>query len=491
MKTVVGFLSILLIGTLLIAQCYGFGTGSHFDITRTVLSEHGFRETSIRIAQVENWLTDYYSTSPTYGDKRRATLEKLHFDNLFNEEQVRTYWAILIRNLKTSTEKAARDNDQMSMLATLGIGMHAVQDFYSHSNWAELHPPRNGGEFRSDTFFSVMKSSADESIKDIHTGKYPDDRTSGPDSIAPPFDADLHGGYHTGLNKDSPLRPRWDEAFVFAYAGSHELVDAMEVWAEKVRPGFWRSVREYVVDEDTEKKLNKDVFAARNLSMWLEGKGQDGIWKGQGSGSSRRFAQLSSKWVLVDSSVFVEAVREGNIKDELSADLYTKTRAPEIPTMEPFSSERTAVLIKVAYVAESKKSKLLKSPLSPLGGPDHYSRITVAGQEFWGRTIQQSRYVVEPWYEIFIADRKTAEIPVTISVWDEDDIDSAEDEHIDINPVAGLLDLKMVFRISDSSLSGDINGIFNSIDKVFFSEGKEPEKRRASIRAFIGQRLIR
>ena len=149
------------------------------------------------------------------------------------------------------------------------------------------------------------------------------------------------------------------------------------------------------------------------------------------------------------------------------------------------------MLIRVAYVAESKKSKLLKSPLSPLGGPDHYSRITAAGQEFRGRTIQKSRYEVEPWYEIFIVDRKTTEIPVTISIWDEDDVDPAKDEHIDINPAAGLFDLKMAFRASDSSLAGDINGIFNSIDKVFLSEGKEPEKRRATIRAFIATRLIR
>ena len=491
MKASLGFLSTLVIGSLLIGQCYGFGTGSHFDLTRTVLSEVGFEETSIQIVQVENWLTDYYSTSPTYGDKHRATLEKLHFDNLFTDEQVRAYWAILIRNLKSSTERAALDNDQVSMLVTLGMGLHAVQDFYSHSNWAELHPPRHNGEFRAYTFFAAMKSSATAPIKGIRTGKYPDDRTSGPGSFPIPIDAELHGGYHTGLNKDSPMRPHWDEAFVFAYAGSHELVGAMEAWAEKVRPGFWRSVREYVVDTATEKKLNKDIFAARNLSMWLEGKGQDGTWKGQGSGSARRFAELSSKWVLGDSSVFVEAVREGRIQDELSADLYSKTLPREIPTIEPFSLQRTALLIKVAYVAESKKSKLLKSPLSPLGGPDYYSRITAAGQEFRGRTIQKSRYEVEPWYEIFIVDRKTTEIPVTISIWDEDDVDPAKDEHIDINPAAGLFDLKMVFRASDSSLSGDINGIFNSIDKVFLSEGKEPEKRRATIRAFIVQRLIR
>jgi hypothetical protein len=475
----------------MIGQCFAFGTGSHFDLTRTVLAEHGFRDTPIEIVQVENWLTDYYSTTPTYGDKHRATLEKLHFDNLFNDEQVSAYWAIVLRNLKSSTEKAAEKNDPLSMLVTLGMGLHAVQDFYSHSNWAELNPPHDSGEFRGDTYMRVMRSPTAAPIKGLHTGKYPDDRKSGPGLFPVPDAAVLHGGYHSGLNKDSPLRPHWDEAFIFAYAGSHELIGAMEVWAEKVRPGFWSSVREYAVDAATEKKLEKDIFAARNLSMWLEGKGQDGIWKGQGSGSSRRFAQLSSKWVLGDSSVFVEALREGAIQEELSRDLYSKIPTPAMPAIEPFSMERTALIIRVTYVAESKKSKLLKSPLSPLGGSDFYSLITAGGQEFRGRTIQKSRYEIEPWYEIFIFDRLRTEMPVAISIWDEDDIDSAEDEHIDINPAPGLFDLKMTFRASDSSLSGDVNGIFNSIDRVFLSEGKEPEKRRASIRAFISQRLIR
>ena len=492
MKLSVRFISTFLLGSLLIGQSFGFGTGSHFDLTHTVLTEHGFRPTSIRIVQVENWLTDYYSTTPTYGDKHRATLEKLHFDNLFNGEQVSAYWAILLRNLKSSTEKAARENDQLSMLVILGIGLHAVQDFYSHSNWVELHAPRNNLEFRSDTYFAALRSSTGAtSIKGLYTGKYPDDRTSGPGVFPLPVDAELHGSYHTGLNKDSPMRPHWDEAYVFAYAGSHELVVALEAWAEVVRPGFWKSVREYAVETATEKKLDRDVLAARNLSMWLEGKGQNGIWKGQGSGSARRFTQLSSKWVFGDSSMFVEALQDGNIQDELSAGLYAKPPAPETPELEPFSEQRSALIIRVTYVAESKKAKLLKSPLSSLGGSDFYSRISAHGQEFWGRTIQKSRYEVEPWYEIVIFDPNTTEIPINIAVWDEDDTDSAQDEHIDINPAAGLFDLKMVFHTSEGTLSGDINGIFNSIDKPFSSEGKEPEKRRATIRAFISRRSIR
>jgi heterokaryon incompatibility protein Het-C len=466
-------------------SCFGFGTGSHFDLTRTVLTERQFREMPLEIVQVENWLTDYYSNSPTYSEKRREVLEKMHFDNLFNEDQVKRYWSILLRNLKTSTEQAARKNDQLEMLVTLGIGLHAVQDFYSHSNWVELHPPANKGEFRSDTYWSVASSQPSASFKELHTGKFPSDRTSGPGPDSIPIGVDLHGSYTSGMNKDSPPRRGWDEAYVFAYAASHELVATMEKWADDARPGFWRSVRELTVDTSDAEKLRKDVAAARDMSMWFDEKGQDGNWKGPGSGSTRFFAAFSSKWVTADSSRYVKALRDGHIQDGLTADLYTHVSAPELPTVEPYFLRRTAVLIKITYTAESKESNWLKRQLPSTGGPDFYTRITAGEQEFWGRTMQHSRQSIDPWFEIAIVDSSSSELPVKISVWDEDDIDPLKDEHIDINPMAGSFDLKTIFNIPNGSCSGDISGIFNSPNKAFSSEGAKPEKRRAIVRGYF------
>src|SRR5688572_16902583 len=116
-------LSIVSVLSLLAVQVLGFGTGSHFDLTRTVLSENGFEETPIKIVQVENWLTDYYSYTPTHGDDARRVLEKLHFDNLFDLQHIESYWAVLLANLKASTQKAAREDDKLWMLATLGLGL--------------------------------------------------------------------------------------------------------------------------------------------------------------------------------------------------------------------------------------------------------------------------------------------------------------------------------------------------------------------------------
>jgi hypothetical protein len=337
-----------------------------------------------------------------------------------------------------------------------------------------------------------MSSPNAAPITGLRSGKFPDDRTSGPGPFPIPVDAEIHGGYRVGLNKDSPMRPHWDESFVFAYAGSHELVRAMEAWAEETRPGFWRSVREFAVDPANETKLRFDVSAARNISMWVEGSGQDGTWKGEGSGSTRFFAKFSSNWVSEDSSVFVKAIRDGRIQEELAADLYSRSTVPEMPPIEPFTEERVAVIVRATYVAEVKESNFLQRKLtSPLGGPDFYSRIAIGRQEFWGRAIQKSREVFDPWYEILLVDRDTGELPITISVWDEDHTDSAKDAHIDINPAAGLMDLKMIFRTADSSLSGDVEGMFNSSAKTFSAMGERSAKQRAVVRGYVSLRTVR
>ena len=69
-----------------------FDTGYHFDLTRSVLTEHGFSDQAIKVAQVENWLTDYYASSPTMRSAARDDLEKLHFDNLFSSNETTRYW---------------------------------------------------------------------------------------------------------------------------------------------------------------------------------------------------------------------------------------------------------------------------------------------------------------------------------------------------------------------------------------------------------------
>lgn len=482
----------LAVGGLLFAQTVGFGTGSHFDLTRTVLAEYGFAETPIKMVQVGNWMTDYYATSPTHGEKHRDVLEKLHFDNLYDEEQVIAYWATLLRNIKTTTERAAESEDKMAMLVVLGVGLHAVQDFYAHSNWVELHPQKDPAEFRADTFIRAFNASRKPQFKGLHTGKYPDDRVTGPGEFDPPVDADIHGMHGFGLNKDSPLQRRWDDAYIFAYAGSHELVEAIKAWSEETNPGFWDEVREFELDTtEEENRLSRDIMATRNISMWLEGKGQDGIWKGPGSGSSRFFTAFSSKWLGSHRSMMMEDFHDGNVQDDIAAELYTRSARAEMPVLKPYEKARNALMIRVMYVSERNKSMIDPGQVLSMGGSDFYSRITVDRQEFWGRTVQNKRTAGDPWYEIFFFDPEVEKVPISISVWDEDHVDWTEDPHVDINPTGGIYDLTFSFDVLNGSLSGDIRGVFDSEQRSFLSEGAKPEKRRAAIRGYVSKLPIK
>lgn len=482
--------SLFLISIFLTNFVFAFDTSSHYDLTRSVLVERGFGDNSIKITQVENWLTDYYSSSPTISKSKREELEKLHFDNLYTTEQVKNYWAQFIDNIKNATQKAARDDDELAMLTTLGMGLHAVQDFYTHSNWVEAHPRNSDGTYRTETFLSNPLSPT---IK-LFTGKYPTDRRIGPNGEAVPPNAEIHGDYLKGLNHDSPMRSGWDEAYVFAYAASHELIEMMENWAESANPGFWKKVQQFTVSSENQKKLEFDLKAAQNLSMWIKVKEADGHWRGDKSGLARFFDTFTSKWVGKDSSIFVKQMTDGKVLEQLTENLYTKKSAPVLPKTNRFALNRRAVLVRTTLIKETNDVGKLEPRIDPAGSADFYALFTIGNQTYRERVIQDSKEVSDPWFEIHFVDRSGAFVPINISVFDEDDWDADgkyKDDVIDINPLAGKKDLDLRFSFGDSSLSGDITGIHNTRETAFISTGAKPDKNRAVFECYVSQALLK
>ena len=183
---------------LLNCNAFAFDTGHHFDLTRDALLEAGFGDEAIKSAQIVNWLTDYYSEQPFV--KLRDQLKHLHFDNLGDYDAVARYWGRLTANTRTAIAQAAIEGKTLEVIGLLGISLHAVQDFYSHSNWAETFPKNAGDAFRSETWFSTLTSAP---IVGLRTGIYPSDPAK-PESS--------HGDYDSGLNHDSYGRPNWQES---------------------------------------------------------------------------------------------------------------------------------------------------------------------------------------------------------------------------------------------------------------------------------------
>src|SRR2546423_9346833 len=96
----------LLVTTSAVAR--GFDTGHHSDLTWDSIQDQGFGPTAIQIAQVQNWLVDYFSSTATDGfrvagvrvgdakDARlKGDLDRMHFDNLYSTEQISRYWGHL------------------------------------------------------------------------------------------------------------------------------------------------------------------------------------------------------------------------------------------------------------------------------------------------------------------------------------------------------------------------------------------------------------
>ena len=184
-----------------------FDTGHHWEITWNALAREGFSEDAIRVVVLQNWLTDYYGGQDDWfvrtlrlsDEKDKLTIKNatfLHFDNMRSTAAATRYWQVLVDSTASQlhAKLQARDDDPMAILTLLGLSLHAVQDFYSHSTWVErvyasrpdgCAPPH--GTYSSRTWFDARPGEFT-----VETGAYPD--SNGP-----------RGGRHKDLNKDSVL----------------------------------------------------------------------------------------------------------------------------------------------------------------------------------------------------------------------------------------------------------------------------------------------
>jgi hypothetical protein len=455
-----------------------FDTGHHSDLTGAVLTERGFGETSTKIVQVSNWLTDYYSTSPTSRDVVQSGLEKLHFDNLYDSADVAEYWGWLVHNARAATRHAAESDDPVVMLVVMGLFLHAAQDFYAHSNWVELHPREPGGAYRSETWLS---SGPPEGAQ-MFTGTYP------PHPSPPPPRAPEHGGYDSGLNKDSHVRPLWDEAYVFAYFASHELVELMRVWAEQVRPGFWDHVLRHELDELGRERLDFDVEAAFKLSMWVKGKGADGHWKGDQSGSARYMSKFAVEWTSAPASAYVEQIKSRRVHLWLTEKLYSGEAPPPLPEVRPFREPRRVVLVRTSHVEELRDKG---GRVDPGGKADLYAVVDVDGQRYVDRVLREKRSYSDPWFTLHVAKDGKAEIPIRMEVWDQDTALRGSKDPCDLHPLEGKRSLDLLLRVADGQLMGDVQGRHDGPESAFAIAGGKPDNKRVAIRCWVAVREVK
>jgi len=206
----------------------GFDTFWHSEATRKVGDSFGFSEDARKIMQLGNFSPDFFGPVSDFaannlqgkameslnqflaknGQDRDAAIF-FHFDNLNGELDSNAKFDSLFNRLLANTQSVlgsyikqtnADERTRKTMtLIVLGASLHAVQDFYSHSDW--IHNDFNStavklvhlssGDYRAPTWFEFRDQAGDP-------GKWPFHVKTG---IYPPIAGALNS--HTHMNHDN------------------------------------------------------------------------------------------------------------------------------------------------------------------------------------------------------------------------------------------------------------------------------------------------
>ena len=159
-------LAVSVVAALLIAPAAAsaFDTGPHSDITRDAMQAEGFGPTAADIGVVNNWFVDIYSNASSvphsghadtineilafsYGDREhwpKAVIDGAvysHFDSTFanfmHAGGLEAEWERMSQRTAALAREAAANHNPRALLSLIGLSLHEVQDFYSHTNWID------------------------------------------------------------------------------------------------------------------------------------------------------------------------------------------------------------------------------------------------------------------------------------------------------------------------------------------------------------------
>jgi hypothetical protein len=526
--------AVVLLLAVLAAPLRAFDTGHHADLTRAALSRQGiFSDDAIRTVQVANWLPDYYSadlrdvvpiniesTRGNYTEVRRQ-VEKLHFDGLLTNQAVNNYWVTLAFNTRSMVQTAAKaiknagagtaaKRDRVrEFLVILGASLHAVQDFYTHSNWVEQHP-KNGQLYRNATWWSEVPRTGsrlgDNPNNELCTGWYKSEHSP----TRPQTRHYEHGTYSgLGLNHDSYCRQadrKWDEAYVFAYCGTREWVDAVLNWATEAGayPGDglasdllgYRSGDQPSFATGTmlskETTLAEDVEASRKISEWIQKgtRGEDGYqnghWKGEGSGWASGFQGMfltPGAWGAAgkNDSKILTAFRRPNapVQNKLAENLYTSFRPTLLANQAPPAlvvNGGTAVSIRTTSVETSPKEALVYAEIKvgEDGADDTFIEYAEAMQNLKGVTG-----AIQPkWWTIHFDGRTSGKVRIMYR------LKAYPNTEYNLGGATGGKALSFTYDLQTAQLAGDVTGVHNSSNSAV-EKGPGVSSPTAKIKFFV------
>jgi len=293
------------------APALAFDRGPHTELTYASMTDEGFGTDATGVAEVNNWFVDLYHelsidklpVSGHAGAFKRVLVgvaktegwsqalisaaTRSHFDNnpdeplasqmpsLKDTAGIQAEWDRLQRAVWTLVLEAREEDNVEKLLTVMGMSLHPVQDFYSHTNWIE---PPNGplgtdgpgwqehGFGSNPTWFDVP---AEERNKVMVYG----DSTPSHSRIHGLWSADNGTSLANSMNKDWPGRPLHTQAVESAYFASRQWIEAIRMWVNDEE--FWQKAQSYRAGKSKD-ELEHDRKGMFEIMLTT------GHWQGQG-----------------------------------------------------------------------------------------------------------------------------------------------------------------------------------------------------------------
>ena len=290
------------------APAPAFDTGPHSDISRDALNAEGFGRTAADVANVNNWFVDLYSNAKSvphsghssffkellgeaFGSREHWSQDVVdaavfsHFDSelpyLSSVQGAQREWDRLNRATGRLARRARDQRNPLALLTVIGMSLHQLEDFYSHSNWIEPQGVTgvDGPDWArlpfggTPTWYDVAQESRDG--LNVYVGG-----TTGRTRKHGAWNWDRNRSLKTGIAKDWPGRPGYADAHIASYFAARQWVRGLRAWVGD--DAFWAAAQRFSHRYGGE--LDHDLRGATWIGMF------SGHWQGQGEPCNPEFS---------------------------------------------------------------------------------------------------------------------------------------------------------------------------------------------------------
>lgn len=392
----IGVVVLAVVGLLVVevGSARAFDTGPHVDIISDALGAEGFRNSAIKNVQVAAWLIDMYDESissknwyvthnwlpgvdQSYDKDALREANKMHFDasggfgllgvDLSDNRSINLQWDRLALRTRELVRIYRDNNDIDRFLMLLGITLHQVQDFYSHTNWVEDSPcgPNwlRKGQGLTPTYYDVPIQLRTEQRIYVGGTKQKDSEDS--------CTLRTHGSWNDGINKDTVAKGNlYERAYIGAYFASRQWVQSIKLWINDNQ--FWSRA----LSAPNIEGLSHEYVAMVDVSVYA------GHWNtGTNHDPSDFFGWESDSFRADDLADAMYQYHE--LKTHFRSSWEEVLRVlTSTPSYEPYIMQCVQNLQRSTNFVRLEITQM-HGDLDPLGdSSDFYATATIAGQQF-------------------------------------------------------------------------------------------------------------